>query len=988
MDITLESFIPFILDPETDDFNLQIAQRDEFARFGALAYEPRPPPGGRYRHQEFGAFYFLLYQTGLIIHRPGTGKTCFATAVAETLKNFRNEEQNISPKIKRVFVISNPTPLGNFREEVICRCTNGIYNKRQTTQSINKALNQYYSFLTFTELSNLAKELDDFNIPLFNNSLFIIDEIHNLISEGRETQSHYDLIWNIFHQASGIKKIGLTATPMSKSAEEFQKILNLFLPEDQQLDQITRREPSYLWDYFKGKISYLREMTNVDVDIVYQGISASSLLETPNPAFDVKIVPCRMERFQYETYSRVVRNSGRKQIYTEPITASFIVYPDGSYGKVGYDANIGDHFQFRKRFADHLRRETPEAFINSIRPYSSKIAKEMEIMVNAPGKGMSYHEHREISGFPVIACAIWGLGYELFPIESIAEEKKENYCPSKTSFSTNLTKRKRIGYISSGISEPRIHNFLNFFNSKENVDGEYCKWIVLTPIGREGLSLFDVQDIVIGDSWTPTVDEQAKFRALRANSHQNLIEKYGNIITVNIYHLAIDLGKNYLASETDKIYNVDLTVYFKSWEKDIIIRPYRKLYKQMAFDGFINRERNQQPDEIDFSTACDNDTCTYDLFVGSTEMINPLDYDYEVDYSWYNSHPSTDDLTTIREYLNEKFLTKNVLNITEMSQELNLSSKIIFPHLFFMAEEKETFANRLGFQGFLAFSFRDVAIVPHPGADFSEYLYFEDFRFTILPDDWSKIITKELMVKSEVKVKTIFANTSIDIYSKVGTMSNPEKSQLLETAFLVFVDTTASQDQKLFAKKVISLFKPRWFKFNDKTFLSIMMQNATDKVNYLTPMNNVVYRIFEDGIWRDTTDEEKNQYKGFVIAEITKREKKGIDFGLYGFSLIDKDDNYIVQNSQTILTNEKKKCATIGIAGYVRIFFLLNIQVPHVNGSEKEKNRVFTETGLDPNPEESDYFYSAIRYIQHYQAKETCKQIAIKLNQEGMFYLR
>ena len=88
-----------------------------------------------------------------------------------------------------------------------------------------------------------SKQMTDDEIrDKFSNCIFVIDEVHNLRNnpddpDTRGTSTMYEAFHKIFHLAVGTKIILASATPMINSAADIVNIMNLILPEDQQLPQ-------------------------------------------------------------------------------------------------------------------------------------------------------------------------------------------------------------------------------------------------------------------------------------------------------------------------------------------------------------------------------------------------------------------------------------------------------------------------------------------------------------------------------------------------------------------------------------------------------------------------------------------------------------------------------------------------------------------------------------------------------------------------------
>ena len=81
------------------------------------------------------------------------------------------------------------------------------------------------------------------------------------------------------------------------------------------------------------------------------------------------------------------------------------------------------------------------------------------------------------------------------------------------------------------------------FNNKDNLDGEYIKLLLVTPVAKQALNIYHgLRGYMITPEWNEASMEQAMSRILRATSHDLLIKrakaKKDPKITIKIYRLA------------------------------------------------------------------------------------------------------------------------------------------------------------------------------------------------------------------------------------------------------------------------------------------------------------------------------------------------------------------------------------------------------------------------------------------------------------------
>ena len=126
------------------------------------------------------------YKSLLVYHKIGAGKTCAGIKICEEWKEKKN-----------IVVVVPAALLGNFYKELRSECTGEDYitNKerkllstlksesheyKQIISNVNKKIEKYYTILSYHKFVSLEQER---KINL-KNSLLLIDEVQNIVSEG------------------------------------------------------------------------------------------------------------------------------------------------------------------------------------------------------------------------------------------------------------------------------------------------------------------------------------------------------------------------------------------------------------------------------------------------------------------------------------------------------------------------------------------------------------------------------------------------------------------------------------------------------------------------------------------------------------------------------------------------------------------------------------------------------------------------------------
>ena len=274
---------PSLNDP---NFNVKIAERKEFNdnRYdGQIAdvkeqsdllcksdFELAP--------QQLFVRNFLSMQTPynslLLYHGLGSGKTCSAISVAEEMREY-NKQIGIG---SRIIVVASPNVQENFKvqlfDESKLKDINGLWNissctgnnllkeinpmnmtglsKENVAAQIKQLINKYYIFMGYTGFANyiikeslietsekmttkkrnsiIRKKLQ----KVFNNRLIIIDEVQNI----RQTDDNADKklvaseLIKLVKMVDNLRLLLLSATPMYNSYKEIVWLINLMNSND------------------------------------------------------------------------------------------------------------------------------------------------------------------------------------------------------------------------------------------------------------------------------------------------------------------------------------------------------------------------------------------------------------------------------------------------------------------------------------------------------------------------------------------------------------------------------------------------------------------------------------------------------------------------------------------------------------------------------------------------------------------------------------
>lgn len=217
-------------------------------------------------HQEF-VKRFMSYDTPynslLLYHGLGSGKTCSASTMTETLRTYSKYMANF----KKIMVVASPNVQENFKLQlfdptklekkkglwVLNGCVgNSLLNdlnayqihslpREELVSIIKKIIRDNYSFIGYVSFANFiekCRQSRDYKKlkHTFESRVIVIDEIHNIRITDQPSDSIgkrvAGMLLELVKNVKGMKFIFMTGTPMYNDAREIVFLLNLFRLND------------------------------------------------------------------------------------------------------------------------------------------------------------------------------------------------------------------------------------------------------------------------------------------------------------------------------------------------------------------------------------------------------------------------------------------------------------------------------------------------------------------------------------------------------------------------------------------------------------------------------------------------------------------------------------------------------------------------------------------------------------------------------------
>jgi hypothetical protein len=429
----------------------------------------------------------------LLYHLAGSGKTCTAITMAEVYKQ-------LNPTAK-VTVILPARLKTNFIDELISPCGMNNYispndfevyrapdTPEATKNGIRKrfisAINAEYNIITFDGFRRLAKNatsLTEFVSDFSTNSMIIVDEVHNLISD-KYNIDHYKqmveddrlpgyvkgswaMLFRFMNESAdkSCKMIYLTASPIFDNLKQLYELVILMSPEA--IDKISiKSKLSTVIEYLRGKVSY------------FPGTSLNAFPTKVFSTHNVKITePMDEMVFHIQEEKRIKDTEETEAFLVRERQALVSVYP-ASHTKM-QNATKADIKLFAPKVAEMIVQI--EALIGKHVVYSTFIDKGLEVVE---------------------------LGLRLNGWRAYGEKGAKAY--------------KTYCMWDGRLVDADKETYKTALNHIDNMDGRYLKLVLGSPSIKEGVSFKHVQHLHMLDPvWNGSAMMQIEARAIRFCSH-------------------------------------------------------------------------------------------------------------------------------------------------------------------------------------------------------------------------------------------------------------------------------------------------------------------------------------------------------------------------------------------------------------------------------------------------------------------------------------
>jgi hypothetical protein len=489
----------------------------------------------------------------LLFHGIGTGKTCTSITIAEQI-------MSIDPNKKALIIL--PARLKtNFIDELLSsNC--GFYkyiskedldkflNSKTPSEEISKIRLRFekkiaknYTLISYEKLrSTLVKSI---NIKktikeLTEDKIIIIDEVHNLISNGIKTETLDKIIKdnklkNTLKNINGIilrlltkeaekscKMFFLTATPVFDNYNQFIELV-LNLRPDIKENELKRNinDLEFLVEKLRGKVSFYK---------------LKDLSDYPKTIIDNIEIPLSKTQDNLINFAESSKNENSNMFCINERQISISTYGLNNKDKV----------------------------FSNLTEYAPKLKKLFELLT-LDGKHVVY------SNF---------INYCLYLIAAYLKQNGwNNYIED------GIKKNKTFVIWDASLNDDNKQDVKNILNSISNIDGSDIKIVLGSPSIKEGISFLHVQHLhQIDPVWNSSAKTQVEGRCIRFKSHEDIPLNHPTLKRNVVIHNYISVArKGGLVLKT-----CDSKIYYEIIKKkEKVISLIERLLGKVAIDYYL-----------------------------------------------------------------------------------------------------------------------------------------------------------------------------------------------------------------------------------------------------------------------------------------------------------------------------------------------------------------------------------------------------------------
>lgn len=633
-----------------DTFLRELSKKKEFA----IHYIPKTRKNSCIKeiftlspHQLFLKNYMspkTPYNSILIFHGVGVGKTCSGVSIAENFKDLLEKAIVLAPE--KIQTGWNKNIFDPRKESNQCTQDNYIQGEdifeKNKEKLAKKRIKEYYEMFGYLSFANSVKKYLEENTKMipktdiisikqkeielikdkYSNRVLIIDEVHKIRSEDSLIKERDTILYieKVIKYSDNLKLILLTANPMFNQPEEIIWILNMMLLNDKreiikdkinfdEQNNLTKESEDIIKYYSRGYISYLRgeNPTTFPYRINISQIKGEekkilgqknrTIFNTENSNRDMKFMELYASKLngkQLKTYLNEIKLIENKETisdvtyYGKMLQISNCIFPvdsedvDDCYGTNG----LRNCFTIKnKKPVKYTLKKRIKNFLDldELGEYACKIKTIIENIIDSDGITFIYSNYLD-GGIMPLVLALEQNGFTKYDKEEVLVSPKK-----RKPISYDGKPLKEDGYkacysVIAGGSLKLTNNFegeLNVLNSEENKQGQLIKVVIGSTVAAEGLDFKNIRNIHLLEPWYNINKlEQVIGRGIRNCSHAMLEDKFKN---VTIFLHSCDIKNNE---------SIETYMYHSCEDKATQIGYIEKILKEVSIDKYLFQNSN------------------------------------------------------------------------------------------------------------------------------------------------------------------------------------------------------------------------------------------------------------------------------------------------------------------------------------------------------------------------------------------------------------
>jgi len=891
------------------------------------------------------------YNSILLYHGTGVGKTCSSISIAEQYSQELNESN------KKIIILLNPSIKANFQKNIFniqkvkenlpyYQCTGEKYLKEINVDNlssisndvleskINKIIKNRYEFYGYKQFANIITKLQDtiktrFDKKdfskifekkikeMFSNSVMIIDEVHN-IKKGVDTAYVSPLLEKVIKIADNMKLLLLSATPMFDTSKEIIFLINLMLMNDNRPtikasdffdkhEKLIESKKVLFESKIRGYISYMRgedpfrfpERIYPPNTIKFKNMP---VLDTTgnvisNPITTLNIIGCVMEGYQKKIYEKMDTNLStfqynKKETYgsfnQKAIMCSNMIFPNKDMKNI--DNYKVEDFVSETGFSNIL---TVSKGKYKFKNATYKSIFKLENLKKYSTKIAKIIEHIKKNADKPGIIFIYSqfINNGIIPLALALEYL--GYSKYNGSLIEDRIKQKGKYIIISGNKDLSNNAYSDYIKLQSlNKHGEKIKIILGSESAAEGLDFSYIREVHILDPWHHLNKiEQVIGRGIRNCSHIELDKDQRN---VTIYLYASIKSVN----PSKDIETIDLKIYRTGEEKSKQMGEIEYLLKINSVDCEVNIEGNKFETDIDGSKKCNYKECDYKCELDTThpETSNTLSM---------NESIIQDSIDETKRDIIELFKKAYIYKLDDLIRELEKEELVIFLALNDLILNKVTIKTH-NKSGHIIYRNQHYIFNKHNSSKFGTFnsIKKENSKRNNSYNISNNVVLNQLKVNTSKKVKPnfVFANQKNE---KMDESGKSIMDETFPTTKKIPINQVIKSLNNMKINKKEKLLQYLITRYNDKDILitnhesyilehiyNVLYNSSGNIWGYkIVYNNNIVYKKYNNGIFEEPTKEEviimKKQF------EQTKKKQKP-PAQIIGYYEIKKSDNSIL----------------------------------------------------------------------------------------------